>query len=449
MWEEKGQADLQPILVFLKQNRIETCSVLIPDDIVSTKSFIYDSQITTIDKKEVIGLAESFVHFKIDPDSIQYNLVPGDNKTIIQAIIFDKKKLDVLYKNLALLNLKVITSRPVSASIAGVIKYYFTQEYFFLYPLNSTEYTLFLAKSNSVYLTAIVKGPILDIQKIINYSNLYFSSPTKKIYVPENKELELPASGNLEKTTFTESQIASELKKASNLPLPVLGLILDDNVATAPAPAAIIQPQNTPITNTSSTIKMENKRNILPIIAVFIFTAALASVIIWFVLNRGKTTTPETPAITPSAQVTPTVEVMPTQAPTPTVADISKSIKIQILNATDINGQAATVKKMLTDLGFTSVAVGNSKEKATENKVQLKTSLTGAQTYFEAKVDGQFPATYTTDLKETGTYDAVFIIGTDLKTGSAAPSTVTTTPTPSKKATATPSAKVTVTPAAN
>lgn len=429
LWEERGQADLQPILVYLKQNRIDSCSVLIPDDIVSTKSFIYDSQITTIDKKEVIGLAESFVQFKIDPDSIQYNLVPGDNKTIIQAIIFDKKKLDILYKNLSLLNLKVNITRPVSASIANVIKNYYTQEYFLLYPLNSTDFTLFLAKADSVYLTAIVKGPTLDIQKIINYSNLYFSNPTKKIYCPSIKEVELPASGKLEKTLYNESQIATELKKASNLPLPVLGLILDANIV--PSPSAIItKPQDNPITNTNSLPNMENKRNILPIIAVFIFTAALASVIIWFVLNRGKTDTIETTQ-TPISEVTPTTETIPTSIPTPTIVEISKSIKIQVLNATDINGQAATAKAMLTDLGFTNVTVGNSKEKATENKVQLKASLTGAQAYFESKLDGNFPATYTTDLKETGNYDAVFIIGTDLKTGAAAVPTIKATATPS------------------
>lgn len=434
LWEEKGIADLQPILVYLKQNRIDSCSVLIPDDVVSTKSFIYDSQISNIDKKEVISLVESSVPFKVDPDSIQYNLVSGENKTIIQAIIFDQKKVNILNnlnKNLSLLNLKINTTRPVSASIANVIKNYFKQEYFFLYPLSSTEYTLFLAKADSVYLTAIVKGPTLDIQKIINYSNLYFASPTKKIYTPNNKELELPASGNLEKTPYSESQIANEAKKASNLPLPVLGLFIEANIVPSIS-APVDKIQNNPITNISSTPKMENKRNILPIIAVFIFTAALASVIIWYVLNRGNDTTIETPTETPSSEVTPAVEIIPTSAPTPTVADISKSIKIQVLNATDINGQAATAKAMLTDLGFTSVTVGNSKEKATENKVQLKPSLSTASAYFQSKLDGQFPATYTTDLKETGTYDAVFIIGTDLKTGAPAAA-------PTTKATATPS----------
>lgn len=430
LWTEKGEADLQPILVYLKQNRIDNCSVLIPDDVVITKSFIYDSQITNIDQKEVIGLAESSTHIKIEPDSFQYSLVPGVNKTIIQTIIFDKKKLDILNKNLSLLGLKINVIRPVSASIAGVIKNFFAQEYFLVYPLNSTEYTLLLAKADSVYLTASVKGPTLDIQKIVNYSNLYFTQPTKKIYIPASKDLELPASSNLEKTPFSESQLATEFKKASNFPLPVLGLLLDANVVVPTSSAIINQPIETPIINTSSTPKMENKKNLLPIIAVFIFTAALASVVIWFVLNRNKTGEVTN---TPVAEVTPEVTVAPTATPTPVITEVSKSLKIQVLNATEINGQAATVKAMLTKLGFTSVAVGNSKETATANSVQLKPSLASASAYFESKLDEEFPATYTSDLKETGTYDVVFTIGTDLS-GSAStsvtPTTKTTTPSP-------------------
>jgi hypothetical protein len=118
-----------------------------------------------------------------------------------------------------------------------------------------------------------------------------------------------------------------------------------------------------------------------------------------------------------------------------TVTELKKSIKIQVLNGTEINGQAATVKNMLTKLGFTSVAVGNSKETATENSVQIKSSLTGAEAYFESKLDSQFPATYTDDLKETSTYDVVFTIGTDLSGSSS--STKKLTPTATKSATPT------------
>jgi hypothetical protein len=198
---------------------------------------------------------------------------------------------------------------------------------------------------------------------------------------------------------------------------------------------------------------MENKKNILPIIAVFIFTAALASIIIWFVLNRNKTETPTTDQtqIEESAAITEAIPTeMPTPTPTPMIVEVNKALKLQVLNATEINGQAATVKAELAALGFTSIAVGNSKEIATSNQVKLKASLSTASAYFQGKLDTTFPATYTTDLPASSQYDAVFIIGTDLSTGASAVSTTTTTttvtptkakttvtPTPSKKVTPT------------
>jgi hypothetical protein len=174
---------------------------------------------------------------------------------------------------------------------------------------------------------------------------------------------------------------------------------------------------------------MSNKKNILPLIAVFVFTAALASVIIWFVLNRNSSTNLENPSNNNQETVVPTSEALPTDTPTPTPAEISKTIKLQVLNATDINGQAATLKEKLSTLGFKNIAVGNSKEKLTTNKIQLKPSQASAQAYFESALGSYFPATFTTDLKESSTYDVVLMIGTDLSTGGAAPSQVTAAPT--------------------
>ena len=231
----------------------------------------------------------------------------------------------------------------------------------------------------------------------------------------------------MDKTIYNESQIAQNLSKASNLPLPVLG----EMTTSVSHNTDIIRPQ----TNISSPIKkMENKkRNLLPIIAAFVFTAALASVIIWVVLNRN-TSEIETPTDTNQSEITETV-ISPTETPepTPTIAEIKKDIKIQILNATDINGQAATLKAKLVALGFENISVGNAKETATENSVQVKSASTSA--YFESKLITDFPATYTEELKSSSTYDAVFVIGTDLsKTSSSTSSSTKATATPTKAA---------------
>ena len=430
LWSKLSESEVSSLRTYLAQSQITQCTILVPDDVLLTKSFLYDSKIDSIDKNEVIGLAESFVQFKINPDAIEYNLVAAGERTIIQSRIFDQSKINHLKENLDQLGLHSYSFVSVSAAIAKVVSTFFDQEYFFLYPLNQTESTLLLARKDSVFLTANVKNNALDIQKIINYSNLYFSAPITKIYVPANKELEINTTTELNKTPYSETQIASELHQPSNLPLPVLGVF-----AQSVTPAVIIKPDN--IHSTPPKTNMENKKNILPLIAVFVVTAAIASIIIWFVLNRNNTKVTDV-----SNDVTPTIDqTIPTDTPVPTaaptVADISKKIKIQVLNSTDINGQAATLKAKLVGMGFTSVTVGNSKDKKTANELQTKASMASASAYFENKLAGYFDATVTNDLPASSNYDVVFNIGTDLSKGTAPPSadTTTTIPTPTKKTT--------------
>jgi len=429
LWQKCNDKDLEALRLYFQQNKFGSVSVLIPDDVVFTKSFTYDSQIDNIDKKEVIGLATGLVNFSIDPDAIEYKLVKAIDKTIILANIYDKPKLDQLKSNLSIINVGVDKFSSVSSAISNTISTIYKQEFFFIYPLNDQEYTLLLSKNNSVYMTVNIKGPSLDIQKIINYSTFYFSTITKKIYIPEGRELDIITTTEMDKTIYDESQIAQSLSKASNLPLPVLG---EMTTSTSSNTDIISSPNNI---NSSIPKKMENKkRNILPLVAVFIFTVAIASVAVWFVLNRDSSDTIETPTsdeIT-QANVSPTA----TATPTPTIAEIDKDIKIQILNATDINGQAATLKAKLVTLGFEDITVGNAKENATENSVQVKSASTSA--YFGSKFKTDFPATYTEDLKSTSTYEVVFTIGTDLSATLTTTTTKTTTVTPTKKVTATP-----------
>ena len=438
LWQKCNDKDLEALSLYFRQNKFGSISVLVPDDVVFTKSFTYDSKIDNIDKKEVISLAANLVNFPIDPDAIEYQLTQTDDKTIIQAFIYDKPKLDQLKSNLNTIGVSVNKFTSVSTAISNTISSIYKQDFFLIYPLNDQEYTLLLSKNNSVYLTNNLKGPSLDIQKIVNYSTFYFSNVTKKIYIPEGRDLEIITTTEMDKTLYDEAQIAQNLSKASNLPLPVLG----EMTGSVSINTDIINSSNN---ISSSSTKMENKkRNILPIIAVFIFTAALASVGAWFVLNKNSSEV-TSPASTSEEVSQTTIVPTATETPKPTIAEIEKDIKIQILNATKINGQAATLKAKLVALGFKNINVGNAKETATENSIQVKSASTSA--YFESKLSTDFPATYTDDLKSTSTYDAVFTIGTDLSSISSSTSSTTsdeeTTPTVTKAATksATPAAE--------
>ncbi len=412
LWAEQTESELARLSVYLKSKKILGASVLIDDSVVFTRSFVYDEKVTSVSLDEVVTLAKGTAPFEIIPSQVTYEIVPQGDKTLIQARIFDQVKLAPLLKNLTALNLK-LSYFALSEGLIKLFDNFYDKPYFVFYPLES-EYLVTLGFQGKVYLTSIVKKSLPDIKKIINYSQAYFGTPATKVFLPTSLEpiFDVP---DIEKSIYTDSQVVVDLKFQGNLPLPVAGII------GAP---------------------MENKKNILPIIAVALFTAIIAAVIVWFALNQNNNpsdiTDPKVAMITPIP--TDVIDVTPT--PSIIVTEPSKSLKLQVLNATDISGQAAVIKEKLTKLGFTSVNIGNATEKVTANTIQIKPSLSTSSAYFTSKIS-DFTGATITDLKANSTYDVVFVIGTDLKTGAAAPTTATTptpktTVTPTKVATSTP-----------
>jgi len=412
LWKKQNPQDLRPLILYLQKNKIKSCQVLIPDDVVLTRSFVYDTKINSIEKKEVISLAQGFTPFDINPDAVSYQLVNNSSKTIIRTTIYNQQKLQILKSNLAQTGVNITSSSPVSSAVSHLINTFFHQEYFILYPHSDKQYTLILAKGEEVFLTVGFKGPSFNVQKTINYSKLYFFTPIKKIFLPHHQPPDIISTTALEKTSFDATQIAQNLNQPTNLPLPVISLLSSPR----PSNPGIIKTMKevAPVnldTNTNSTLPMQSdKKNILPIVAVFILTAAIVSVVIWFVLNRSDSSSPLDQADAP------VVTQAPSPTPIPTLAEINKNIKLQVLNATDINGQAASLKESLTTLGFTDITVGNSKETVDTNQIQLKVSAGASiSAYFKDKLVDIFPATYDPTLKDGSTYDVVFIIGTDLR----------------------------------
>lgn len=408
LWQSLPPANLKPLADFLKSKHVAAVSVLVPDDVVVTKSFVYDAKIEAIGRDEVAKLANGATSFDFTPEAINFRLYPADDKTIIEANISNLSQVNLLRQNLFVLGFRVTALETVSGAIAKAIATFFPSKYFLLYPQTQNDFLLLLAMGSSVYLTSYLKKSPLSLQKLINYSKLYFGQTVTKIFLPAANPPEISSTSSLDKTFYDPVQIAASLKRPANFPLPVLGLLL----APHPPQSAIITtvPEETlPAPETPA------PRNLLPIIAVFVVTAALASIVIWFVLNRNQSITLEEPG----GLAVPTLGETPIATPTPTVAEISKTLKIQVLNATDINGQAATLKAILVGLGFENITVGNSQEKLTANEVRLKPALTDAGSYFQNKLAASFPATYSATLKQTSTYDAVFVIGVRL---SASPS---------------------------
>lgn len=422
LWSEQGDDSLNSLANFFKQNKISEVYVLLNDNYVITKTFIYDSVVTKLDPNEVITLAKDSIDFKISPESVTFDLESEGNRTLVRTRIFNQDKFQLLTANLQKIGLKVLDFETVSSSVAKLYTNFDNGQYFFFYPINTIDYVAILVNKGNVYLTSIIKKSLPELKKLLNYAQAYFSNKEPTQYLPD--------------TNYKESEICQRFQKASNLPLPVLSFFtgqskpLADIIKTETAKTPPPTPTSNIIDSTNNPLPtMENnKKSLLPIIAVFIITAIVASIIVWFILNQNKDTDLNPGGENPAEEISNTPMV--TEAPTPTIAELSKTLKIQVLNATDINGQAATIKTELTNLGFTSVNTGNSKEAATSNQIQIKKTI--LPDYFLKNV-AQFSTATVSELPETSNYDVVFIIGVDLKTGSAATSatTPTTTSTPS------------------
>jgi len=407
LWLEQDEDSLRNLASFFHQNKISEAYVLLNDNYVITKTFIYDSVVTKLDPKEVITLAKDSVDFKISPEAVTFDLESEKERTLVRTRIFNQEKFHILTANLQKLGVKVLDYETVSSAVAKLYSNFDNGQYFFFYPTNNHDYVAILSNQGHVYLTSIIKKTLPELKKLLNYAQAYFANKEPVQYLPDSN--------------YNESEICQRFKKASNLPLPVLYFFIGTNHPSV----AIIKPESTPVIDSIQISKpsMENnKKNVLPIIAVFIITAIVASVIVWFILNQNKNVEINTPGgENQTEEITPAPVV--TQAPTPTLAEISKAIKIQVLNATDINGQAATLKAELTKLGFTSVTTGNSKESATSNQIQTKKTI--APDYFLQNVT-EFATATTSELPTTSTYDVVFIIGVDLKTGNSTPAATAT-----------------------
>lgn len=424
LFKSQTSTDLQPLAFYLKKNNIKNIHLLLPDDIVLTKSFLHDSKIDQIDQKELLLLAKSSIDFEVDSNLLPSQLIAQKEKTIIKTNIIKPKKFSHLITNINSLSLNVLSLRTVSQSLGDLFFNFYQQDFFLLYSLSATKHLLFLAKQGSVYLSEILKGKQLEVQKIINYSKLYFSKLTSKLFIATDSKTEIISTSALEKTTYDSAQICQKFNQAENIPLPVLSILIADsksdpnNLLDLAIIKQITMPETkeSPKTETTSLniASPKKKKNILPVIAVFVVTASIVSVVIWYVLNQNGQDV-SSPVSQDDQYVSETPSPTATASPTPTLEEISKDIGLQVLNATEINGQAGSFKATLVKLGFTDVSIGNSSEKLTQNELRVKEDGSTIATYFEQKLAPDFSFATKATLDSDSDFDAVFVIATDLR----------------------------------
>jgi len=418
LWQSLSDQDATSLHNFFKTISSKNVFLLLPEEVVTTKSFTYESSIDSLTKDEIVAMLSSVINFKVDPDYLMYKLEDSGSKTIIRVSVVDSLKIDILKVNFEKIGIKITDYQSISSSIVNTISQFYDKTYSLIYPTDPPQYLFILSKNNKIFLTDTIKGVSLDIKKKINYSKLYFGKSAEKLFIPSDFQTDLKVGEKVEKNPFDEAKISSKLGKSTNLPLPVLSFFDTTLHKQIKQTADIIK-----ITKLESfqnkVPKMEDKKkkNPLVILLVFIASLSIVSAILWFLLNKqdGSIVSPTSKNQTPTSQD----QIIPTQAPTATpqpVVDLAKDLKIRVLNATDINGQAATLKSELVDLDFEDISVGNSSQALTKNTVKYKVSIEGVEGYVTANLASFSQADFDDSLKDTDTYDIIFLIGQDLST---------------------------------
>lgn len=82
--------------------------------------------------------------------------------------------------------------------------------------------------------------------------------------------------------------------------------------------------------------------------------------------------------------------VVATPTPTPELRRVTKSTRIQVLNASGVSGTAGRLKKYLGDRGYESVEVGNADESQAKNQVNLPKAVEMSEDLSKALSDYKF-----------------------------------------------------------
>ena len=145
LFQKQEEDELHSLATFFRQNKISEVNVLLNDNYVITKTFIYDSIVTKLDINEVITLAKDSVDFKISPDSVTFDLETEKNRTLVRTRIFNQDKFQILVSNLQKIGLKVLDYETVSSATIKLYTQIDGGQYFFFYPVNSHDYVAILA----------------------------------------------------------------------------------------------------------------------------------------------------------------------------------------------------------------------------------------------------------------------------------------------------------------
>ncbi len=439
LWQPLSPQDIASLNNFFKGVKRSRTYLILSSDVYTVKSFVYESNIDSINKEEIIAMASPTVDFKIDPEYLTYKLEKNDQKTIIRATFIDNQKIDIVKTNLSKLGIRLTDYQSISDLLVNVVTQFYQDEFCLLYPIDPPQYLFVLAQNNKIYLTDAIKSTSAELTKKINYSELYFDKPAQKLFTPPDLNQDLKLGPDISQNPFDESQISTKLGKSSNIPMPVLSFFDKNLISTLPTNPDIItvdKPINYQVKPEKNMEETKKKiKTPLAIFLVFIVSLVLVSLGLWALINK-----PNKDVVSPSSDQTTSEDITPlvieeefTPTPVPTVT-LEKDLKIRVLNATEINGQAATVKTDLTDLGFTDVSTGNSTDDYTVNTVNYKPSLEGVPAYVKQNLASFTQAEFDDNLKETDTYDIIFIVGEKLSSSGPAASS-----SPTSASSATPS----------
>jgi hypothetical protein len=183
---------------------------------------------------------------------------------------------------------------------------------------------------------------------------------------------------------------------------------------------------------TFSPLPQKSSGSKLPKIIIIIVILVILGVGAYLILKRGSQSSEE---IFPTSE--PTSEEVTTPIPTSTPAPVDKTkIKIEIQNGTSISGEAAYLRDLLKNLGYSDIQIGNA-----EDQNETVATVTFAKTtasQIQDEITAKLKTVYTeVDVKTSSTLKTSVLVVTGLRKGQ--------TPKPSATPTASPSTSPTPT----
>lgn len=363
---------------FKDEMGIKNFRIILGNDLSNVTFFQTDE----LDRNKIGAEMQTWIPYNLDNECFDYRTGVFNGSSVVQVVAVEKWLLEIISLAVTENSLNLELMLPVGSLLAEKTsgKNNLTQikwngyENLSILAINGFAHSVFEFETD---------------EKILNFAKTKWGAET------EIEQINLSANNyDLTAEAFNE-QVRGKDENVLNIPLLKKQVFVDKN--------EIGSVESNPTKDVDLTKKKVSKTTIALII-LLMCSLAVFGLSIWFrgkkavVVEMGMQPGPAIPVATQAAVVTQEI-------------DFSK-YKVNVLNASEVTGEALRIKKSLSESGFLNVDVGNA-PKQTETEIKKKDSI-GSAVVTKAKSSfGEYKVGSIGTLTEDDKYDLVIVLGKD------------------------------------